>query len=229
MKLYDFKSKAWGDTHDIVLSLLHNLKKGSVLDVGAGEGFLSYRLLKMGFHVTAVDVDTSQFKLKQIKCDKIDLNSKLKYDTESFDYILGVEILEHLRNPGLCLDEFQRILKYKGVLIISVPNIVSLVSRIIFLFSGQYNNFYNTEASCVYPNTKTDRHIMPLPIWLLIYHLKKANFKVEVVKYSNGGIEIPGEKRFWQFKFLPHGKLWGNSVIIKAKKILGEKNEHYQR
>jgi len=220
MELNNIKAHAFGDTHDIALSLIKDLERGCILDIAAGEGRLSYRLLQMGFQVTAADIEIGQFKLNQIKCDQLDLNDKLKYEDETFDYIMCIETFEHLRNPGICLDEFQRILKPRGVLILSAPNVTSLVSRIIFLLSGQYSNFYNTNSSCIDIN-KRDRHIMPLPLWLLKYHLKRVHFKIEKVKYSNGGFEIPTKKRPWKkLVFLPHGRLFGNSVVIKAQKSL---------
>ncbi len=218
MELSDIQAHAFGDTHDIAFGLIENEKGECVLDVAAGEGILAYRLLQKGFRVTAADIETSQFKLDRIPCDYVDLNDNLPYEDETFHCIVCVETFEHLCNPGLCLDEFQRILKPGGTLILSTPNITSLISRIIFLFSGQYGNFYNMRSSCVDKNNR-DRHIMPLPLWLLQYHLQRAHFRIEKVAYSNGGLEIPTKKRPWKkLIFLPHGRLCGNSVIVRARK-----------
>ena len=143
----------------------------------------------------------------------------LSYGDEKFDCIMCIETFEHIYNPGLCLNEFRRILKPAGMLILSTPNITSLISRIIFLFSGQYGNFFNTDASCVDRNGK-DRHILPLPSWLLVRYMKKAGFAIKDIRYSNGGLEIPTKKRPWKkLVFLPHTSLFGNSTIIKARKL----------
>ena len=218
MNIDNIKSHAFGDTHEIVLKLAGELKKGSVLDVAAGEGALTRELMRMGFNVTPADLEVSQFGLNLIKPDQVDLNEKLKYENNKFDHIMCIETIEHVINPGLCLSEFYRILKPSGILILSTPNISSLISRIIYLFTGQYANFFDTDSSCIDKNGK-DRHIMPLPSWLLMHHLNKAVFKIDKVVYSNGGIEIPTKKRPWKkIVFLPHTSLFGNSVIIRAQK-----------
>ena len=218
MNLNNVEARAFGDTHEVALKMLEDLRGGHVLDIAAGEGRLSYLLLQMGFTVTAADAQTAQFKIDGINIDKADLNGRLPYEDEKFDCVVCVETFEHVRNPGTCLGEFLRILKPGGRLILSTPNITSLISRLIFLFSGQYANFFDTGASCVDRNGQ-DRHIMPLPSWLLERYLKASGFSINAVKYSNGGLEIPTKKRPWKkLVFLPHSRLTGNSIVIDARK-----------
>ncbi len=218
MNLDNIEARAFGDTHDIALKMLNDMSGGKVLDIAAGEGRLSYRLQQMGFTVNAADAQTSQFKIEGIPVTKADINKSLPYTDEVFDCIMCIETFEHVRNTGFCLGEFRRILKPDGRLILSTPNITSLISRAIFLFSGQYANFFNNDDSCVDRNGE-DRHIMPLPSWLLARHLESSGFSVKDIKYSNGGLEIPTKKRPWKkLVFLPHTPLFGNSVIISARK-----------
>jgi len=64
---------------------------------------------------------------------KLDLNTKmlsLPFMDNSVDLIICTEVLEHLSLGSPLLKEFSRILKSTGVAVISVPNIVSLKSRI---------------------------------------------------------------------------------------------------
>lgn len=49
----------------------------------------------------------------------------LPFASKSFDCIVCSEVLEHLPSPGKVLNEFHRLLKIKGSLIISVPNWIS--------------------------------------------------------------------------------------------------------
>jgi len=213
------QSHAFGDTHEVILSLMEGVAKGRVLDVAAGEGLLTYRLSRSGFDVIPADKEISHFKVDSMKPDIVDLNGKLPYKDGSFDYVLCIETFEHLTNPGNCLCEFYRILKPQGMLILSTPNISSLISRLIFLFTGQFANFFNTDASCVYDNG-ADRHILPLPGWLVERHMRKAGFRIEKKLYSNGGLEIPTRTKPWKkYVFLPHTGLFGNSLILKARKI----------
>lgn len=209
---------AFGDTHEVALRILDVPRGGKILDAAAGEGYLTDKLAGRGYVVTAADIHTGQYKLSSPRPDAVDLNDRLPYENGVFDGIVCMETLEHVWNVGQCLCEFFRVLKPGGSMIISVPNITSLFSRMIFLFSGQFANFYDTHDSCVDRNG-IDRHIMPLPSWIVKRLLKKAGFTVEATAYSNGGIEIPTRQRPWKkYVFLPHTALCGNSLILKARK-----------
>jgi SAM-dependent methyltransferase len=52
----------------------------------------------------------------------------------SFDRILLLDILEHLRNPSPVLRDSRRLLAQRGKLIVSVPNAVNLTVRLKVLF-----------------------------------------------------------------------------------------------
>ncbi len=51
----------------------------------------------------------------------------------SVDVVIAGEILEHIAHSRSFLQEVRRVLKHRGVLILSVPNIVSLKYRIAFV------------------------------------------------------------------------------------------------
>ena len=60
-------------THDQVVALFAQFPKGSVLDMGAGEGALSRRLQEAGFEVRALDLMPERFRAAGIECDRGDL------------------------------------------------------------------------------------------------------------------------------------------------------------
>jgi SAM-dependent methyltransferase len=69
----------------------------------------------------------------------VDLNVSrlhLPLGDQTVDVAICTEVLEHLLWPQALLLELRRILRPHGVLICSVPNIVSLTYRIKFLFGG---------------------------------------------------------------------------------------------
>lgn len=207
---------AFGDTAQIVLALLRDRPRGRVLDVAAGEGFLSAALAALGFDVVAGDIDPQSFVASGVRCGALDLNQRLPYADGQFDYVCLVETLEHLRNPGLCLAELGRVLRPGGDLFLSLPNLTALPSRLIFLLSGQYHNFYDADWSCSY-ESGADRHILPLPQWVVERFLRHAGFAIRTVRYSVGGLEIPRRKRPWlKLVLFPRHRLLGNSVIIHA-------------
>lgn len=118
------------------------LPRGSVLDLGCGDGDYSKSLKDLGFTVTASDIDIARFRHKdKIDFRYCDITKEMPFADNTFDYVLLMEVIEHLRNPYAVLSEINRILKKSGSLIISTPNILSLKSRRRFLFEGTYEYF----------------------------------------------------------------------------------------
>ena len=63
-----------------------------------------------------------------------DLNNGIPFNSNTFDCVVAGEIIEHLYNTDSILREIHRVLTRKGFLVLSVPNICSLRSRIKVLF-----------------------------------------------------------------------------------------------
>jgi SAM-dependent methyltransferase len=149
------------NVHETVIELLKNVFVGRVLDVGAGEGALTAKLLQMGYEVESCDVNPVRFKLSPRLCKKVDLNERLPYDSHSFDVVACVEVIEHLHDPWFVVSEFHRVLRDGGTLIVTTPNILSVASRFLYLLDGYYPFFSSrslfSEPSDLY--SKLDRHI----------------------------------------------------------------------
>src|SRR5437868_6913477 len=58
---------------------------------------------------------------------------KLPFHSDSFDGILCSSVLEYVCDPGACIQEFGRVLRPRGVLLISVPNAWSIVRQALRL------------------------------------------------------------------------------------------------
>ena len=54
-----------------------------------------------------------------------------------FDAITAWEVFEHLENPYHLIREVERMLKPGGFLVLSMPNAISLISRLLFLKNGE--------------------------------------------------------------------------------------------
>lgn len=124
-----------------VIDLLRCQKPGSLLDIGAGPGYLSQKLADLGFSVSACDIQPEQFQARGIPIKKADLSAKLPYPKNSFDYIICVEVVEHVENPWQACREMARVLKKKGILILSLPNFTNLISRWVFFVRGNFRLF----------------------------------------------------------------------------------------
>lgn len=100
----------------------------TALDFGCGTGLMSEALTKLGFGVTAVDLD---LRPQRLLAERINFSSSttflqadlltLDLATESFDVILALDVLEHVSPLAPYLEVLERVLKQDGVLIISGP------------------------------------------------------------------------------------------------------------
>ncbi len=109
---------------------MHELPKGKLLDVPAGEGAFSFSARELGFDVTAGDIDPAFFKVAGIQCRFMDMNQRLDAADGEFDYVACLEGVEHLQDPYQFARECNRILRPGGKVIISTPNILNLASRL---------------------------------------------------------------------------------------------------
>jgi len=162
--------------HNKVLKLMEQEKKGRVLDAPAGVGNLSCYLKERGFEVWAADIDETVFKASEVRFQMVDLNKKLPYPESFFNYVICIEGIEHLENSYHLLREFGRVLKQRGKLIITTPNVLSIFSRLRYLLIG-YCDFFGG-----YYSRETDlytSHINPVGFPELYSALKKGEFELE--------------------------------------------------
>ena len=113
--------------YDCVIKSLPG-RVNSALDLGCGDGYLSYLIAKKGIPVTSIDLSANrlekfktqadQLKIRQIEGDitNVDLPS------ESYDLVVSSEVIEHIRDYQMVLKEAYRLLKKEGCFIVTVPN-----------------------------------------------------------------------------------------------------------
>ena len=110
----------------IVLGLLDSyLPEGSqrvVLDAGCGTGGLLKDLQRYG-KVVAADFSEEAVKFCKLRGYSICQCSVLKtpFRADSFDFIVGLDVLEHLEEDLVALQELYRICKTGGYLCVTVP------------------------------------------------------------------------------------------------------------
>lgn len=130
---------------EVVHIIMKRVPRGSRIgDFGAAPFVLSAMLKILGYEVVAIDIEPEPFqeiaKLFSIKVIKANLEcDHLNLPDGYFDAIVLSEVLEHL-NPyyiGFTLSEVNRVLKDKGLLILTTPNIASLFRRIKLLLGIQ--------------------------------------------------------------------------------------------
>lgn len=113
-------------------------RNARVLDLGAGEGAFSQRLVDAGFDVNAVELDPGRFRL-DLPVQNLNLNLDFhdKWN-DKFDLVVAIEILEHLNDPRHFIGNCLQALDTNGYLVVTSPNTESWLSRIRFLRDGHF-------------------------------------------------------------------------------------------
>lgn len=112
-----------------------------VADIGCAGGYISRPLAAKGCEVTGIDQfpPVSEAGLARFVC--CDLNhAEFPLDAGSFDYILLLDIVEHLRSPERFLDSLRQSVRKEGDVnvILSTGNIGFIITRVALLF-GWFN------------------------------------------------------------------------------------------
>ncbi len=127
--------------YDYLMELLPKFEQPKILDIGAGHGYLVKKLHEAGYDIMASDLFPEYFYYDKIECQQADITKILPFNDNSFDVILAVELMEHVHDHEVFFKEANRILKKDGMLLFTTPNILSLKSRMRFLYSGFYYSF----------------------------------------------------------------------------------------
>ncbi len=110
---------------DAVLGL--NRKDLTIIEVGCGNGNISYQLACLGFKVRAVDISPEAIA----KAKKRYQSSSLSYEVvnaeqlvndERYDVVVMSEVLEHLTEPASVLKAVSAMMKPDAIAVITVPN-----------------------------------------------------------------------------------------------------------
>lgn len=137
---------------------LHLPGNARVLDLGAGEGAFTQRLLDAGYEVNAAELDPGRFRL-DAPCQNLNLNLDFhdKWDGK-FDLVVAIEILEHLNDPRHFIANCLQALATNGHLLVTSPNTESWLSRIRFLRDGHFLWFDESDYQAY-------GHVTPIFTW----------------------------------------------------------------
>jgi 2-polyprenyl-3-methyl-5-hydroxy-6-metoxy-1,4-benzoquinol methylase len=111
-------------TKNLIIGIIPYRKGGKLLDIGCGKGdFLKWHK-EHSWDVKGVEINEEAVNLCRQSGIEVFHGELLDagFDTEVFDAITLVQVLEHIPNPSAVLSEVHRILKKDGLLFISVPN-----------------------------------------------------------------------------------------------------------
>jgi 2-polyprenyl-3-methyl-5-hydroxy-6-metoxy-1,4-benzoquinol methylase len=198
------------------------------LDLGAGAGVIPSVLALAGLRVTVADIwreyaeefknhmgDFAEFiarfeKLHMQWVHHNILEPPLPFPAQSFDLISLFEVLEHLPQPHIVLQEVARLLRPDGLLVITVPNVANLRNRLRLLIgrSPHADDIETWFAPGFYG------HYREMTMKEVRRVLVKSDFCILTTRYSNA--------RQWNTR-LPCGR-WGRNYqvnsLFQAAKLL---------
>ncbi len=116
----------WGGQNTV------GLNPRSLLDVGCGNGEMLFRYLKqVPSEFYGVEGSPSlkvEAELRGIKVFSYDLNGRWPFEDGKFDVVYSSQVIEHLHNTRLFVEEAYRVLKPGGTAIITSENLCSLLN-----------------------------------------------------------------------------------------------------
>jgi SAM-dependent methyltransferase len=104
-----------------------------ILDAGTGFGQYTWRMTRLNKHwkIKAVDIDQTHINANNIFFSKAGLSARVANetldlaalkDTDTFDFILSVDVMEHIEDDELVFRNFCRALRPGGSLLVSTPS-----------------------------------------------------------------------------------------------------------
>lgn len=177
--------------------------KSAILDCGVGSGFFLKKLHEAGYrNLYGVDIDDyrqhadersnmlKSFAVLDVCFDK------LPWPDKFFEAATAWEVMEHLENPHHLVREVERVVKPGGYFFISMPNVLHLFSRLIFLKNGEFPHW-----------SEDNNHIAVYTP--AIFKKVFRNFKVVETDFYGG--EFP-YRFFNKFKFFPANRWFGHTA-----------------
>ncbi|MDP2939848.1 MAG: class I SAM-dependent methyltransferase [Candidatus Omnitrophota bacterium] len=130
-------------------ALKYILSDSKVLDVGCSKGYIADLLKFKKCYVVGIEKDKPTSNIARKYCNEVittDIENfaELPYPDGFFDFILCLDVLEHIARPDIILDKLRNYLSNNGSIIVSLPNIARFENRLKLLF-GKFD--YNEKAS----------------------------------------------------------------------------------
>lgn len=179
---------------------------GVLVDVGCGNGNL-WSFVRDSFH-RYIGVDVVRYDSLPDETEFIPLNldtGKAPLADGIADVVCAVETIEHIENPRAFVRELVRLTKPGGLIIVTTPNQLSVLSKLTLILRNQFNAFQ--EAPGLYP-----AHITALLEIDLIRISTECKLKDIQIHYSNCG-RIPYTPCHWSEYWGFHGRAFSDNIL----------------
>ncbi len=164
-----------------------------VVDLPAGNGVTSRILKDIGAIPLAFDLFPEYFIHADIRCERANVLEKIPLEDKTADFVLCQEGIEHFTDQFKALNEFNRVLKAEGSLIITTPNYSNLRARLSYflLESERFNSIMppNEIDSIWMSNQKVSNeiyfgHVFLIGIQKLRVLAKLSGFKIKHIQFT---------------------------------------------
>jgi len=196
-----------GDRHRKVLEVFSKYEFERILDVGCGDGNFSMLMgeacrAKEVYGIEISEKGVEMARKNGVKCYRLDVDEEdFPFEENFFDAVTALELIEHLFDPDHFLEEVYRVLKPKGIFVLSTPNLASIHNRVALLFGYQpfpmgvsarlnIGRVYEPD----YEHAQSLDHIRIFTLRSLKELLKIHGFKISEVKGSCA--QLPKNMRF---------------------------------
>lgn len=108
-----------------------NIVSGTVLEIGAGMGYGIKHIapkvdkyLTIDKHPVHIEAQYTNVEFKQMTIPPLE-----GIDSDTFDYVVSFQVIEHIEDDGAYVSEIQRVLKPGGKFIVTTPNKKMSITR----------------------------------------------------------------------------------------------------
>lgn len=137
----------------------------------------------------------------------------LPFEDNYFDFIVSIQVIEHVENPWHFMQEVKRVLKSNSNLLISFPTSKDIFSRIKFLIEGN-----------VYTFTRENNHYSFFP--QAVQDKLFIGFKIEEEEYTKSTITLLRIyllrkilRDILKIKYFPRKKIFSIKTLYVLSKI----------
>ena len=174
--------------------LASSLPSPLVYDVGAGEEEMRVPIEAMGLEWAGFDLAP---RSDRVACWNIE--HACPKGEPAAGLILMLDVIEHLLNPGICLDQIQRVLLPEGYLVLTTPNPRWSRSRVEALRTGFLTCFTQADLD-------GNGHVFPVWPHVLMQALASRGFSVNQYVTLDGRTAWPPLTRRYPLR-LAHAAL----------------------
>jgi len=178
-------------------------------DVGCGTGSFRSFCLPLCDHYCGIDVVRYESFPADVDFLAADLDAaSWPMEDGLFDATVSIETIEHLENPRAFFRELTRITRPGGLVIVTTPNQLSLLSKLTLVVKNQFTAFQ--ERPGLYPAHRTA--LLAIDLIRISKECGLENLRIE---YSNHG-RIPGSAKGWPSVL--RGRAFSDNVLVIARK-----------